>query len=295
MTIPNRFPFRPHRSLILSILALVPIVACTTSVKSPTGPAAAFQRAQSMFRQNNFDRALGFTDDLASASPPNQFTLPARVLRAVIFDGQIKAYKELAEGYSDGAKHARNSSDQASLNKESNDNLQSGAQAALHLGELVQWLNQRRSYPKEVVLETHYPAAEGPMHLTDLDRVRMGGVLGSQERQELSKEALSKGVDEALAQFVGGDRTKARSALASGSFKLGGVDFAIFLGKSLLEGSSLFDDKHLQDPEKLKIILGEAETVVRGGQGLLGTNPNENQEKALKDLLNQIKAASKNA
>ncbi len=91
----NHSPLRFHLVVLLAILALS--LSCSAPVPRPTGPAADYQDAKDMFKRNRFDRALEFSDGLANASPVTKFTERARVLRVVIFTGQVKSYKELVE------------------------------------------------------------------------------------------------------------------------------------------------------------------------------------------------------
>ena len=64
------------------------------------GPAGDYQDAKDMFKRNRFDRTLEFTDGLATASPPTKFTERARVLRVVVFSGQLKSAQGLADAQS---------------------------------------------------------------------------------------------------------------------------------------------------------------------------------------------------
>jgi len=99
---------RSSRWLIWIALACALILSCSPPVERPTGPAGDYDDAKDMFKRGRFDRALEFTDGLATSTPPTKFTERARVLRAVIFTGQLKSAKELAEAYSKGADQTKN-------------------------------------------------------------------------------------------------------------------------------------------------------------------------------------------
>lgn len=106
-------------------------------------------------------------------------------------------------------------------------------------------------------------------------------------------DAQRKGIDDALAEVITGDRSKARASLMAGPVKLGGVDFALFLGKQLLNGASFFDRKHMRDSQKLRILCGEADDAGKAALALLKDTPHKDKEKGVKKLQDQIKTALK--
>jgi len=105
---------------------------------------------------------------------------------------------------------------------------------------------------------------------------------------------VRKGIDDALAEVVNGDRAKARAILAAGPVKLDGVDFALVLGRELVVGASFFDRKHIRDSEKLNVLCNAADTVAKGALALLKENPNKDKEKEVKKLQDRIKTTEKN-
>jgi hypothetical protein len=96
-------------------------------------------------------------------------------------------------------------------------------------------------------------------------------------------------VNDSLASILASDRSKARTALASGPVKIDGVDFGLFLGKELHYAATLFDRKHLRDSAKLRLVCGEATEVADIVAAMLKQNPNKDREKALKKLQDDIK------
>jgi hypothetical protein len=79
------------------------------------------------------DKALDLTDKLATATPPEDSTDRARVLRAVIFTGELKGAKELAKAYSKGAEKAKSSQTRSAYRSLQHDNLMAAEKAALGL------------------------------------------------------------------------------------------------------------------------------------------------------------------
>ncbi len=286
-----------HRLLRAPIsfgLIVTLMLACSSPVQRPVGPAADFADAKEMFKRGRFDRALGFTDGLATSSPPTAYTERARVLRSIIYTGRIKAYKELADAYTKGVENTKNSHFKGAFGQQRHDNLQYGAASALGLGETAHHLTQAGALSKEVTLEAPYPATEGPGEIRDLARVSDGGWIEPDQQEAASADAVNKGIDDALAEILKGDRSKARTALTAGPVKLDGVDFALFLGRELVEGASFFDRKHIRDSQKLQVLCNEADQVTKAALALLKENPNKEKEKEVKKLDEKIKTTEKN-
>ena len=216
------------------------------------------------------------------------------MLRAVIFTGMLKGHKLAAESYTKGAEKTKNSQFRTAYERQRNDNLQYGARAALGLAEVAHQMTALGDLPKEVTLEATYPSAEGPVEVAQFAKIVEGGWIEPDQQEIASVDAQRKGIDDALAEMVGGDRSKARTALAAGPVKIDGLDFALFLGKQLLEGASIFDRKHSRDPQKLRVITNEADAVAKAAAALLKENPNKDKEKSVKKLQDQIKTALKN-
>ncbi len=279
------------RTILPAVAVLLFVVSCAPPVPRPTGAAADFDDAKVMFKRGRFDRAVGFTDNLVTASPPNKFTEKARVLRAVILVGEIKAYKSLAEAYSKGVDTTQNSHFKAAYEQQRHDNLQLGGKRALDLGEVALRLTQGGVLPKELVLEASYPDIEGPVEVKELLRVSEGGWVEPDRQEAAAVDTLRKGVDDSLAEVMGGDRSKARAALSAGPVKLDSVDFGLYLVRMVFEGASLFDRKHFRDSQKFKTLLNVGDGVTKAVSAMLKEKPDKEKEAKVKNLQGQIKAA----
>jgi len=269
-------------------------MACSPPVQRPTGVARDYEDAKDMFKRNRFDRAIEFADGLAKASPPNAYTLRALVLLAVIHSGQVNSYKELAEAYTSGVDATKNARFKAEYGRLRHDNLQYAAAAALALGEAANVLTMGGSVSKEIVLEAPYPNTEGPHEVAQLARVREGAWIEPPEQEQAAIDSMNKGIQDALAEVVGGDRAQARTALASGSLKLDRIDFALFLSRQLLNAASVFDRKHMRDSQKFRILCNEADEAAQAALALLKQAPNKEKEAAARKLQERIKKAVNN-
>ena len=282
------------RSLIVpGLLSLILIASCSAPVPRPTGVAYEWESAKDMFKKGQFNRALEFSDGAATATPPNQFTDRSRVLQVVIYSGLINAYTELADAYGEGTEKTKNARFEGEFSRLRHDYLQYGSRAALGLGEVSHRITEGERVSKEYTLEAPFPSAEGPVEVEQLKHVMDGGWIEPQDQEAAALDAQRKGMDDALAGIVGGDRSKARTALEAGPVKLDGADFAIYLGNQVLQGAKLFDWKHMRDPQKLRVLCNEADAAAKAALALLKENPNK--EKAAKKLQDGIKAVLKRA
>ena len=290
---PSRMLVPPRCVLIAFLFGLTLILSCSAPVQRPTGPTRNYDDAKDMFKRGRFDRALEFTDGLATATPPTEFTARAQVLRVVIYAGQLASYKELAETYAKGADETKNLPFKAAYERLRHDDLQSGAAAALGLAETAHRL-VAGGLPKELTLEAPFPSAEAPIEVKEFSRVKSGGWLEPDQQDAAAINCLNKAIDDTLAGALSSDRSKARTALATGSTKIEGLDFALFLGNQLVEGAALFDRKHRRDSQKLKTLCNEADEVAQAALALLKENPSKDKEKEVKKLQERIKTTLKN-
>jgi hypothetical protein len=294
MTLPSHLCFRNCRALVSLLPVLLLIGACSAPVQRPTGVAYDYDAAKDMFKRGRFDRVLEFTDDLFKASPPNAFTERARVLRVAVLSGEVKAYTELADAYRKGADTTKDARSKAEFERLRHDHLQYGSTRALALGEVAHRYTEIKSLPKEVVLDAPYPTAEGPLTVPQLSRVMEGGWIEPPEQEAATRGAQLKGIEGALAEMVGGDRAKARTVLTAGPVKMDGVDYVLYLGKSLLEGTLLFDRKHMDDPAKAEPLCSEATKLTDLALAILKESPNKDKENAVKQLQDDVKRTLKN-
>ena len=282
-----------RRLIVPSLLSLVLIASCSAPVPRPTGVAYEYDSAKDMLKKGQFNRALEFSDGAATATPPNEFTERARVLQVAIYSGLLNAYKELADAYAEGAEKTKNPSFQGDFSRLRHDYLQYGSRAALGLGEVAHRITEGEMVSKEFTLEAPFPSAEGPAEVVQLKHVMEGGWIEPQDQEAAAIDAQRKGIDDALAGIIGGDRAKARTALEAGPVKIDGADFAIYLGSQMLQGASLFDRKHMRDAQKLRVLCNEADEAAKAALALLKENPDKAKEKAAKKLQEDIKAVVK--
>jgi len=231
---------------------------------------------------------LELTGKLARATPPGDYTDRARVLRAVIFAGELKGYTELAAAYDKGAEKSKNPQFQGQYRRLHSDSLSNAGKSALNLAETAHQLAPDGAIPKELTLQVSFPTTEGPTAVKQLAHVEEGGWIESEDQEAAQTDALRKGIDAALGDVVSGDRAKARTALANGSTTLSGAAFAIFLAKELADGAAVFDRHHGRDPQKMLTLCDEGDVVVKAALAQLKTAPDPALEKQAKKFQDEF-------
>ncbi|HET7841131.1 MAG TPA: hypothetical protein VFM21_05970 [Terriglobia bacterium] len=289
---PASHPGARRFACAVAMACLMFVASCAPPVKQPIGPERDYLDATDLFKKSNFDRALQYTEGLASASPATPYTERARVLRIVIFGSRVKAYIGLADSYAKGIEATKNPRFKAEYERVRNDALQYGSRSALALAEEGHRM-MAAGIGKEVVLEAPYPDTEGPTTISQLNPMLQGGWIEPADQEAAARASLQKWIDDELALAVGGDRSKARTALAAGPVKISDVDFGIFLGKELLAGAGALDRKHYRDYQKFKLITGEADAAAQAVLDMLKASPDKDKEKAAKKLQADIKDAVK--
>jgi hypothetical protein len=277
----------------LIVVAGVVLLSCAPAGNKPAVQTSPYERSKDAFKSGDFDKALDLTDKLAVASPPADCTDRARVLRAVIYTGKLKSASELAEAYSKGADTAKSPQFKSEYLRLHHDNLMAAATAALGLAETAHQIAPDGVMAKQVVLEASYPTTEGPVEVSELARVEQGGWIESDQQDNAAADALRKGMDNALAEAVAGDRAKARLALANGSTQLDSTAFAIFLTKQLADGATVFDRHHGRDPQKLLTLCDQGELSLKAALALLKDTPNKDQQKEALKLQDRFKTLRK--
>jgi len=271
----------------------VVLASCGPSTSNPSAQTSPYDRAKEAFKSGQLDKALDLTDKLATATPPEDSTDRARVLRAVIYSGELKGAKELAEAYNKGAEKATASPARSGYHRLQHDTLVTAGKAALGLAATAHQIAPDGVIAKELTLDASYPAAEGSSEIKELATVEAGTLISPDQQDSASVDAMRKGVDDALGEVVGGDRAKARNVLASGSTKLEGTAFAIFLAQQLAEGAVVFDKHHSLDPQRLRSLCDEGDETLKAASALLKDTPNKDQEKEVKKLQDKLKALRK--
>jgi hypothetical protein len=276
--------------------ALAVMIACSTGGQQPTGPAADYSRAKTEFAKgtnDGYDRALDTLEGLANADPANDFTERARVLRLVIFSGEVEGYKTLADAYGKGADTSKVAAIKSEYGGLQRDVVRRGAELTLRLGEVAMQLTKGGSVPSGLTLDAPYPSVEAPTTIPALDTVRAGLKIGHDDEAQAELVAARMGVADALAAIVNGDRSKAKSEMNAGPVTLDSTEFCFFVADQVMAGATFYDSKHLIDPTHYKLLAGIAQDALKPVQLALKQKPDADRAKRAKKLQDQINSGIK--
>lgn len=276
-----------------SILLILCLTACSSSVAPPKGSAVDYQQAQVMFKHGDLDRALSLTDAMAADKANTTVTLEARVLRAVIYSGRIDAYRQLADTYKKGSNVATKSRTVTSYNRRRSNALQYGGEAALSLGEVVMQLTSKPDFPKEFTLDAPWPDVEGPKVIDAFGRIQRGAWVPEDAQDSAGLDLQHKAIAEVLAELLGGDRSNARAAMGAGPVKLNGLDVALFVERYMVHGLELFGPKYLANPGQLKTLCDVTSRLGPPIAAMLKEKPDKSKEAEFNKAQKQIKDAGK--
>jgi hypothetical protein len=272
------------------------MIGCSSAVQKPAGPAGAYEKAKAAFAQGTsegYAKALDVLENLANANPSNDYTDRARVLRLVIFSGEVEGYKTLSDAYAKGtdtAKAPAIKSEYAALRRET---VQRGAEPALRLGEVAMQLTKGGNVPKDLSLDAPYPSLEPPTTVPALDRVRTGLKIGPDDQAQAESACVRMGVADALAALLHGDRSKAKAAMNAGPVPIDSAEFGFFMANQIMAGATFYDPKHLDDPSHFRALVGVAGDALQPIQAAIKQSPDREQARRLKKLQAQINAALK--
>lgn len=282
------------RGVLAGILAAC-VLACAPPLKRPTGPAKVYEDAKEMFAKTRFDKVIDYTDELARAEPPNAYTERAQVLRIVLLSGLANGYRTLAEGYGDAVKNTKNPRNKAEYQRLGHDFYRYARTRSLELAEVAELFLKANvgGSSRQVTLEAPYPTVEAPIVNANLLRAREGGGIDAAQQEEAQLAGIRMGVEGSLADVLGGDRAKARTALQSSTAKVGNLGFTLYLGKQLLAASQVFGQKGMKEATNFKLLCSKADACATQALAILKANPDKEAEKKVKELQEDVKKTLK--
>lgn len=286
-----------RRIAVLAItgLAAAAMVGCSSG-NQLTGPAAVYAKAKANFAKGanmGYDADIDAIASLANADPANDYTTRARVLRLVVFSGQMQGYRTLADAYGKGADTAKQAAVKSEYTALQRDINQRGAELTLRLGEVAMQLTKGGALPKDLVLDLPYPAVDVPASIPALDTARTGAKIEHEDETQAELLATRMGVVDVLAAILNTDRAKAQSEMAAGPVTIDPTAFRLFLADQIMAGAVFYDAKHLYDPTHYKLLAGVAQGVLDPVQAALKQTPDPGSAKRLKKIQDQIKSGLK--
>ena len=187
----------------------------------------------------------------------NEWRKRAVVWRIVVLSGLSRAYRELGDAYSRGAK--ANPAKASEFRNQIQQYQRDSRQYAIDLAESLPKYQKLLAGDATVPFDFAFPVGS-PNEAPHLSRLRDGKILTDAQRFETERLEVKRGVllQAALLTGAGEDVNAARTKFSSGSVEVSREAFLNGLGRTMWIVSASFDRTHLNQPDIEKILVTHA-------------------------------------
>lgn len=254
---------------------------CSSGPKplQPGTPEFIWAAAKSTYGSGDFLKAKDNLGQLAKGQ--SEFAARSQALSTVLSAGIAQAYIDLADNFELGAR--ANRANPTPFHKSANLFRSQAAAVAMENAEMVHQLQGSKAEIVEIAFG--YPSGN-PAEPVQLQRVAKGLILADSDVESLTKEMVQRGVLLAMSRSVGAadDTAKALEIFKSGDVKIPRAAFLFAAGKALVDQAELFTGKKLDQPNRLGLLLKEADESITG---------DSKQAKELKARMAKMKKAAR--
>lgn len=249
--------------ILLAVVGLLVLAGCSSAPAPPQpgSPAFLWGAAKSSYQAGDFLKA---SDNLANLSKSeNEFAARALPWSMVITAGIAKGYIDLAENFDAGAR--ANRANPMPFRRQAVLFRGYASNAALQTAEsLHKFLTTPAVKAPAVGLDFPYPAGS-PNEPVQLQRVAKGMLFPEAEIESLQKAMMQRGVIQATAALTGSgeDAAAAAALFAKGNVQVKTEAYLLGLAKTMVDQADLFGPKQLDQPNRAKVLLGEAEEALK--------------------------------
>jgi len=246
-----------------SVLGLgLALVGCSSgpTPPKPGSPAYLWAGAQTTYKSGDVIRAGENLEQLTKTD--NEFAARARPWAVVLSGGITQGYIDLADNYDTGAK--ANRANPMPFQKESNSVRSLASSSALQFAENVHVFLDKDKDPN-VLLAFEYPAGSISQP-PSLSKIASGVLIQDSERDSLRRAMVQNGVLMNLCRVTGNPDDSARTLelMKQAEVKVPRATFLFAVAKALQEQSTLFGSNKLDRPDRLRLMLTEANAALAG-------------------------------
>jgi hypothetical protein len=245
----------------LLLVAVFTSISCSNkpAPPKPGTPAFYWGAAGSTYRAGDLVKT---SENLAQlVSGENEFTGRARPWSIIVLAGLTNGYTELADIYDAGAR--ANRANPTPFRKQASALRSLASASALQLAENVHSFMEKNQ-DANVTLAFAMPTGS-PTSPPALKRVGTGILVQDSERDSLLQAMQQRGVLLAACNAVGSpnDTAKTLDVLKTGEAQIPRPVFLKAAAKALLDESDLFASDKLDQPNRIKLLLGEAQEALK--------------------------------
>ncbi len=277
-------------SLILLAIACLLAAGCggggDTAKQSlqPGTPPFYWAAAKQAYDAGDYPRASENIAKLTTSD--NEFRARAAVWQLVLSAGMTKGYLEVAEAYDLGAK--ANKEKALAFRKQASAARTLAKGSLLQTLETVHYLNEK---VKDAKLQMAFGNPTGRLaEIPNLTKVAKGVLPPEAEAEANQKTAVQKGVVWAATRMVGAgdDAAKAAEMFKQTPVEVPREQFLLGVAGVLAEHAELFGPKQLDEPQRLKIVCGEASEALKQAGTAKGV---KDVDAKLQKLMKTVKAS----
>ncbi|MFB3828874.1 MAG: hypothetical protein ACE15B_19060 [Bryobacteraceae bacterium] len=250
---------RANRTLLICLFAILALtLSCSTGPRPPQPgtPGFYWAAARQTYAAGDYQKTA---ENLALITKSdNEFTQQARVWEVILTAGLAQGYYELAEHYEAGAR--ANRKNPMPFRRQVTLFRGSAANAALQFTEAFHRY-QAADKSENVVLKFDYPSGSiTPPQ--ELEKTASGIFIPEAELERLQRATLQHGVVLSACRATGAPESAAK---AQEIFKAGQAPrntFVLAMANMLHDQSQLFTATRLDQPNRMKLLLKEAQEAV---------------------------------
>ncbi|MCL4403106.1 MAG: hypothetical protein M1436_10680 [Acidobacteria bacterium] len=244
-----------------AFLCAIPVLgliacSCTTGPRAPQPgtPAFYWAAAKETYRTGDYLKTSNNLEQLTRTE--NEFTARARLWAVAVSSGLAQAYNDMADTYEAGAR--ANRANPTPFRRQVSQYRAAASSAALQFVEAFHNF-QTTSKDPNVTLEFEFPAGNA-LQPPELKRVSSGILVQDSERDLLLRNMIQRGVLLSVCRAVGApeDAARARELFQKGNGEVAADTFKMAMADLLHEQAQLFGPAKLDQPNRVKLLCGEA-------------------------------------
>lgn len=245
----------------IAIGALILSTSCSSGPKPPEKgtPAFYWQAAKETSAAGDFVKTSEHLSKIIKTD--NEFTAKAMVWKLVVSSGLARGYMEYADAFELGARN--NKANQMPFRKQANDLRTLANAVALETAEVFSQFKEKNK-DAEVVFAFPFPNAS-PAIPPQLSKAGQGLMMQSEEIETGLQGMLKRSVLMATCAAAGAkeDVAKTEGLFKAGEVKVPRATFLQFMAKTLYDEAQLYSEMKLNNPERMKIFLTQAQEAIK--------------------------------
>jgi hypothetical protein len=250
-------------ALLFVLSGFLVFSSCSSQTAAPKAgtPAFFWGAARGTYATGDYIKTMEHLDNLLASE--NEYTARALPWSLVLTAGMSAGYMELADAYEMGGHF--NKTDPSGFRRLVSQYRANAGRLSLQFAERYA---QNAKQAGDIPLAFAFPRG-GAGEVPQLGKVSKGMMLPPAEVDAVQARTIERGVLLAACAIVGApnDTAKAQQLYAAPEVKAPRAAFELAMANTLLKDALLYTRDKLDDPKKLQILAGRAETALKAVPG----------------------------